>query len=119
MKYPDTATYLIAIRDTIFPNLGAINIRLAWGEHDGTDLPVAVYPPHIRSRITVHKGCFTIHGKREPSLSELVSARRLRQYRIAPESLESIRSDLRAAGVTYSTMCDDLDRRAVALRSWF
>lgn len=118
-KYPDKAAYLTAIRNSIPSNIGAMNVRLAWGAPDGTDLPVAVHPAHIHPRITAQKGCFTIHGKLERPLSELVPPRILRQYRIHAASFESIRSDLRLAGITYSTMFPDLDGLAVDLRSWF
>jgi len=49
--------------------------------------------------------CFTIHGKREQPLSEmLISPRILRQYHNSRSSLNSIRADLRMAVITYSTM---------------
>jgi len=86
----------------------------------GTALPVAVHGASIHPRITAQKGCFTIHGKRELPLSDLISEPRiLRHYRIDPKAFDSIRDDLRMAGVTYSTMFPDLDGLAVDLRSWF
>jgi hypothetical protein len=117
--YPDRASYLKAIRDSMFPNVGAMNIRRAWGDpREGTDLPIAVHGTSIHPRITAQKGCFTIHGKIQKPLSEMVPDRILRQYHIqAP--LGSIRTDLRMLGITYSTMFPDLDGLATDLRSWF
>ena len=114
------AEYLTKIRDSIPSNIGASNIRRAWGDPDaGTALPVAVHATSIHPRITAQKGCFTIHGIVEQRLSNLVGPRILRQYRIRAGSLDQIRSDLRMAGITYSTMFPDLDGLAVDLRSWF
>jgi hypothetical protein len=120
VKYPNKASYLKAIRDSMLPNIGAMNVRLAWGAppDTGNRLPVAVHATAIHPRITAQKGCFTIHGTLKQPLSEIVPDRLLRQYQILGP-LESIRSDLRMMGITYSTMFPDLDGLATDLRSWF
>jgi hypothetical protein len=119
----DKAGHLLGIRDSIPANIGAANFSRAWGGQEtslGTNLPVAVHGTSIHPRITAQKGCFTIHGKDERPLSELVrNPRILRQYAIDPNAFDSIRVDLRMAGVTYSTMFPDLDSLATDLRSWF
>src|SRR5262245_45005743 len=38
--YPDTQAYLDAIRASMLPNIGAININRAWGAPQGMQLPV-------------------------------------------------------------------------------
>src|SRR5207249_4387651 len=104
-EYPDKAAYLTAIRNSIPSNIGASNVRRAWGNTSaGTALPVAVHPTSIHPRITAQKGCFTIHGIEERPLSELLvgSPRILRQYRVRAGALDQMRSDLRMAGITYS-----------------
>src|SRR2546426_3918960 len=119
VKYPDRASYLKAIRNSMLPNIGAMNVRRAWGDPGaGTDLPVAVHGTSIHPRITAQKGCFTIHGKIQKPLSDIVPDRILRQYHIQGP-LNSIRTDLRMIGITYATMFPDLDGLATDLRSWF
>lgn len=124
--YSNTGEYLTAIQASMLPNIGALNVRRAWSEpkgttagKDGTDFPVALYGTSIHPRITAQKGCFTIHGIREEPLSELVGARILRQYEVASDALDQIRSDLRMAGITQSTVFPDLDGLAMDLRAWF
>jgi FRG domain len=118
---PDKVARLLGLRNLHPSNNGAVNFRRAWGATDeGTDLPIAVHGTSIHPRITAQKGCFTIHGKQKRPLSDLISDPRiLRQYQIDAKALDSIRFDLRMAGVTYSTMYPDLDGLAVDLRSWF
>ena len=120
-RVADKAIRLIGIRDLYLANKGAMNFRRAWGAtNEGTDLAIAVHGTSIHPRITAQKGCFAIHGKHERPLSDLVpDLRILRQYQIDPKAFDSIRDDLRMAGVTYSTMFPDLDGLAVDLRSWF
>jgi hypothetical protein len=127
-KYQNTAEYLATIRASMPSNIGAANVRRAWGDPGGTDFPVAVLGTSVHPRITAQQGCFTIHGKAEISLSQLVdeklpdpgaSSRTLRQYKIHGGALDSIRSDLRMAGMTYSTVFPDLDGLTVHLRSWY
>jgi hypothetical protein len=117
--FPDTAAYLDAIRTSMRPNIGAMNINRAWGAPRGTELPVAVHPTTVHARITAQKGCFTVHGDIHKSLSALVEPPILRRYRIEPKGLGQIRDDLRLAGVTYSTMFPDLDGLSTELCSWF
>lgn len=108
------------IRSQMRVNIGNVNIRRAWGERgQGTDLPVALHPTSIHPRITAQKSCFTIHGKKEVPLSDLVGERVLRSYVIDPKRAARIRTDLRMSGISYSTIFPDLDGLAVDLESWF
>ena len=116
-RCPNRKSRLKAIRSSMLPNIGAMNVRLAWGDPGaGTDLPVAVHGTSIHPRITARRAVspFTI----QRPLSEIVPDRVLRQYHIQGP-LNSIRADLRMIGITYSTMFPDLDGLSTDLRSWF
>ena len=102
------------------PNLGNINIRGAW-ENDsiGTEIPVAIHPTNIHTRMSSQKSCFTIHGKKQESLSNLVSNRILKKYIIPPKLVNSMKKDLRLMGITHTTAFPDLDNLALDLSEIF
>ena len=101
-------------------NIGNINIRGAW-ESDmvGNEYPVAIHPTSVHSRMNAQKSCFTVQGKDNSGLSELLSDRELRKYVIPIEHVESFRSDLQMLGITYTTVFPDLDNLAKELSSLF
>jgi hypothetical protein len=93
-------------------NIGTENIRCAWEKKNrGVDLPVAVHPTNIHPRMSAQKSCFTVHGKREECLNNLLPLgyRFLRKYCISSASSESMLKDLRILGISHSTLFPDLD----------
>lgn len=103
------------ILTSIKGNVGSLNIRHAWGEPVGTDLPAAVLPTSIHPRILAQKSCFTVQGRKEnpwPDLPPDV----LKKYEIADEGFDPIRRDLRIAGITHSVLFPDLDGLATELK---
>lgn len=98
--------------DERFVNLGLgnANVKAAW-EKDrmGTQLPVAIHPTNIHSRMSAQKSCFTIHGKDKRSLALQVGPSVLRKYLIEAPARDEMRSDLRMMGVTHSSVFPDLD----------
>lgn len=56
------------------PQIGNTNIHAAWvgNSNIGTEFPIAIFPTYVHSRMNAQKSCFTIHGRKEKPLSELV-----------------------------------------------
>jgi hypothetical protein len=101
-------------------NLGNLNIRAAWENPPmGTNLPVAIRPAYIHPRMSAQRSCFTIHGRIQKSLSDLVDDRVLRKYIISPRYADSMRKDLRTIGITRATVFPDLDNLAKDLSETF
>ena len=96
------------------------NIRGAW-EHDcpGVELPVAVYPTYVHSRLRGQRACFTIHGKRKEGLNSLVPAEVLKRYAVDPTCRQSMLKELQLLGVTDSVLFPDLDGLASELKERF
>ncbi len=104
----------------IHRNLGSINIRGAWElDQVGTDLPVAIHPTNIHTRMNSQKSCFTVHGKIKKSLATLVDKRILRKYIIVPKLVDAMRKDLRMMGITHTSTFPDLDNLAKDLSEIF
>jgi hypothetical protein len=102
------------------PNLGNVNIRGAWElDRIGTELPVAIHPTNIHVRMNSQKSCFTIHGTKKQSISELVDSRVLRKYVIPSEYIDSFKNDLRMIGFTHTSIFPDLDNLAKELSEIF
>jgi hypothetical protein len=101
-------------------NIGNINIRGAW-EFDkiGTQLPIAILPTHIHTRMYSQKSCFTIQGKIKKSLASLVDKRILRKYVVIPKMVKDMRKDLRMMGITHTSTFPDLDNLARDLSEIF
>lgn len=98
------------------PNLGNINIRGAWESNRvGSDFPVAIHPTNVHSRMSSQRSCFTIHGKRQESLDDMVSERILKKYIIQRDAVDAFRSDMKIVGVTHSSVFPDLDHLAKEL----
>jgi len=85
-------------------------MRGAW-EQDrvGVDLPVAVHPTYVHSRLRAQHACFTVHGKRKDSLQALVPDVILKRYVIDPGCRTTIRRELMILGVTEAVAYPDLD----------
>lgn len=101
-------------------NIANQNMRGAW-EQDrvGVDLPVAVHPTYVHSRLRAQHACFTVHGKRKDSLHVLVPDSILKRYVIDPTCRLAIRRELAVLGVTESVAYPDLDGLARDLRDRF
>jgi hypothetical protein len=80
------------------------------------DLPVAVIPTYVHPRMSAQRSCFTIHGKLEKPLNDVVSKRILRRYAIQPRAVASLSRDLTMLGVLRATAFPDLDGLAGELR---
>lgn len=101
-------------------NLGNINIRAAWElDKFGTDLPIAIHPTNIHSRMNSQKSCFTVHGRIKKSLADLADPRILKRYIIAPKLVRSMRKDLKMMGITHTTAFPELDSLARELSELF
>ncbi len=101
-------------------NIANQNMRGAW-EQDraGVDLPVAVHPTHVHSRLRAQHARFTVHGKRKDSLQVLVPDSILKRYAIELSCRLAIRRELSVLGVTESVAYPDLDGLARDLRDRF
>lgn len=105
---------------TLNYNLGNINIRGAWElDKIGTEVPVAIHPTNIHTRMNAQKSCFTVQGKIKKSLAELVGPRILRKYVIPPKIVKNMRKDLRMMGITHTSTFPDLDNLARDLSEIF
>lgn len=101
-------------------NLGNYNIRAAWeNDEGGTDLPVAIHPTNIHTRMNTQKSVFTIQGKDRRSLSILVDDRILKKYIIDPKCKGELTRDLRMIGITHISINPDLDNLAKELSEVF
>ena len=90
-------------------NLGSVNIHAAW-THDavGSELPVAIQPTNIHSRISVQRSGFTVHGKNKSSLLDQVP-QLLTRYDIKPKDRVPMQQHLYLLGISHSTVWPDLD----------
>jgi len=98
-------------------NIANENLRGAWElDGPGVDLPVAVHPSYVHSRLRAQRGCFTIHGKQKLSLQALVPHPILKRYEIDPSCKQEIRRELATLGITESVAYPDLDGLTRELR---
>jgi hypothetical protein len=91
-------------------NIANQNMREAW-EQDraGVDLPVAVHPTYVHSRLRAQHACFTVYGRHKDSLQVLVPDSILKRYVIEPICRLAIRREVAVLGVTASVAYPDLD----------
>ena len=104
-------------------NIASANINAAWqGDRGGIDLPVAIAPTYIHTRIPAQKSCFTVHGNRKESLYEILKDTDiLRKYVIDIDESErkKMLGELRILGVSHATLFPDLDGLAKDLTQLF
>jgi hypothetical protein len=101
-------------------NVANENMRGAWElDRPGVDLPVAIHPSYVHSRLRAQRGCFTVHGKRKEGIGTLVPSTILRRLVIDPTCRGAIRADLAVLGVTESIAFPDLDGLTRDLRERF
>lgn len=117
-----TGSYLKKLTEKyINLNIGATNIKRAWGSRDlGTKYPVAILPTYIHPRMYSQKSCFTIQGldDRIP-LTELVGEDILMKYVIANDKKDRIIKELRMLGVTKTSLFPEIDSLADELKNLF
>jgi hypothetical protein len=102
------------------PHPGSENFRCAWEKKSrGFQLPVAVHPTNIHPRMSAQKSCFTIHGKVEKGLSEILHSNHLAKFQVEPGRSEGLRQDLRTMGISHSALFPDLDGLARDLKRMF
>jgi hypothetical protein len=101
-------------------NMANENMRGAW-EKDGpgADLPFAIHPTYVHSRLRAQRGCFTVQGKKKVSLNKLIPESILKRYVIDAARKASLTADLAVLGVTESVAFPDLDGLAKDLRGQF
>lgn len=96
-------------------NMGAANVKAAWGTPDvATDLPVPIHPTIIHPRMSVQLSCFTIFGMRRESLSRMVIEDCLVAFRLEMDRVEAL-DQLRTLGVRASTVFPDAEHLAIEL----
>lgn len=101
-------------------NIGHESIRAAWEQRSSRiNLPVAITPTYIHPRMSAQRSCFTIHGRQERPLNDLVSSAILRQYVVEPRAIPALHRDLSILGVMEATAFPDLDGVAAELASLY
>jgi hypothetical protein len=96
------------------------NLAGAWGEDKrGAQLPMAIYPTYVHSRLRSQRSCFTIHGKQKGSLSSMVPNTLLRRYVIDPSYCKAMRDELVTFGIAESVVFPDLNGLATELQKRF
>ena len=94
------------------------------GKTVGGVLPVAIKPVQASPRITAQKGFFTIHGTDVGAMDRLSSSHSnkgpgLRKLTIPKTHVEKMRRDLTIAGITETTVFQELDGLSRELKAWF
>lgn len=89
-----------------------------------TRLPVAIKPIHSNSRISAQKGFFTIHGTERGALNRLSSSKPnkkngLKKITIPKRFIAGLRRDLSIAGITETTIFQELDGLAREIKYGF
>ncbi len=79
-----------------------------------SELPIAVFPSTVHSRMKAQKGCFTLHGNDKRDLETqlnnfLVKDKKLVKYTIQKDDIKVIHQELNNMGITYSTVFPDFD----------
>jgi hypothetical protein len=103
-------------------NVANENFQRAWLKRDrrrGTESPVAIQPTSIHPRMSAQRSCFTIHGKREEPLSDLIAPRHLKRYAIESSQRSGMLQDLRMLGISHASVFPDLDGLARDLATSF
>ena len=95
---------------------GAIeNFKRAFTGKGGHELPVAVHPTGVHSRIHVQKSVFTIHGKKTDDMvklyrnTDLIRNGYLKKFVIDPPNRNNMLYDLGLMGISYSNLFPDFD----------
>jgi hypothetical protein len=85
-------------------------------------LPVAIFPPHITSRMSAQHSCFTIHGADPDGLervSEMFPNPHIRKVVIPQSSILTLRIELDNCGIVETTLFPELDGLSRELvRKW-
>lgn len=91
-------------------NIGSESINAAWEQRASrVDLPVAIVPTYVHGRMSAQRSCFTIHGRKEQPLNQLVSPDVAKRYKIEPSAATGLQRDLRMLGIMRATAFPDLD----------
>jgi len=87
--------------------------------------PIAIYPSTVHSRMLSQKSCFTLHGSDVRDFQSifvehtLMENRKLIQYRIPKENVETFFGELNRAGTGYASLFPDFDGLAKELKASF
>ena len=101
-------------------NIGHESVRAAWEQRPSRiDLPVAIIPTYVHPRMSAQRSCFTIHGRKEKPLNQLVPANVVKRYKIDLSAVPRLRRDLNMLGVMRATAFPDLDGLAGELSSLY
>jgi hypothetical protein len=100
-------------------NIGNENIRGAWENNKGIELPVAVHPTYLHPRMSAQRSVFTVHGTKILPLDQLVPSYLLARFEILPRARQHIIRDLAILGIQEATVFPDLDGLARELASLY
>lgn len=100
-------------------NIGHENIRGAWENNKGLELPVAVHPTYLHPRMSAQRSVFTVHGTDKRPLDQLVPQNILTKFEINPRARQRIYRDLTILGIQEATVYPDLDGLARELASLY
>jgi len=122
----------------IFPNTwtpgrkSVENIRLAFkhpkegNDHAPSEKPIAIQLTYCHPRMSAQKGCFTVHGTDDRDFEEifnenskLVTENYFKKYVIDRKNVPQIYKELKALGITPSSIFPDLDGLAKELEERF
>jgi hypothetical protein len=87
--------------------------------------PLAVLPSNVDTRVAVQRSCFTVYGKDERDLEEMLRTNALmtngylRKYTIPRSKAPTILGELQAMGISFSSIYPDLGGLAAELRLRF
>ena len=91
-------------------------------DRPGVPLPVAFLASYVHARMSAQRSCFTVHGKKEESLKDLleeVTTKILVEYRIELRYCDDLRRELETLGIGWSTALPDLEGLAKELKELF
>lgn len=101
-------------------NIGHESVRAAWEQRASrVELPVAIVPTYVHSRMSAQRSCFTIHGRKERPLSQLVTGSVLKRYSVDLAAIPRLQRDLNMLGIMQATAFPDLDGLAGELASLY
>jgi hypothetical protein len=97
------------------------SLNRCWGalhEPDSGREPISIRPVQLATRVAAQSGVFTLFGTHREALDRLPDAQNhLAKIEIEPDAVDSLRDELRLAGVTTVTLFPDLDGLSRYLKS--
>jgi hypothetical protein len=100
-------------------------LMLECGQLRPSNYPLAVLPSNVDSRAAVQRSCFTVYGRDERDLQDMLIGTKLvadgyfKKYLIARAQAPDVLAELEAMGVSFSSVYPDLGGLAAELRLRF